>query len=88
MLTLTGTAASGCMYVCIRIEIWLQLGYADKDRSILIIAVKVYVSTLKFIINFRSFFFARNVISGSSRSIFRSFRFFFVHSSLFRIGKY
>ena len=76
MLTLTGTAASGCMYVCIRIEIWLQLGYADKDRSILIIAVKVYVSTLKFIINFRSFFFARNVISGSSRSIFRSFRFF------------
>ena len=63
MLALTGTAASGCMYVCIRIEIWLQLGYADKDRSILIIAVKVYVSTLKFIINFRSFFFCtkRNI---------------------------
>ena len=50
MLTLTGTAASGCMYVCIRIEIWLQLGYADKDRSILI-----SVSTFHFIINFVRF---------------------------------
>ena len=43
------------MYVCIRIEIWLQLGYADKDRSILIIAAKVSVSTLGFIINFVRF---------------------------------
>ena len=47
MLGLTGRRhLAVCMYVCIRIEIWLQLGYADKDRSTLIIASKGWEVTV------------------------------------------
>ena len=82
------------MSVCIRFEIWLQLGFYaitlydafDLCCRCVFLKVKAPFTILNFIINFVPFFFMKSNIW--ELEILVKVSAFFVRFSLFRMGKY